>query len=82
MMIEAEMYGMMPSAKIVKRDKRAAREHVEHVQDAALLRLEQFRQLNRIDTGHRNVRTDAVHDQRAEQEQQSALQVAEFAHTD
>jgi hypothetical protein len=37
MMIDAEMYGMIPSAKIEKRDKRTAREHVEESQDAALL---------------------------------------------
>ena len=43
MMIDAEMYGMMPSAKIDEARQRAAREHVEQAQDAALLALEQLR---------------------------------------
>ena len=42
---------MMPSANIVKRDSAPAREHVEHVQDAALLGAEQLGELVRIDPG-------------------------------
>jgi hypothetical protein len=45
MMMDAEMYGMMPSANTVNRDKRAAREHVEQAQNAALLALEQLLEL-------------------------------------
>ena len=60
MMIDAEMYGMMPSAKTVKLRQRAAREHVEQAQDAALLALEKLRQLVRVDTRHRNMRPDAI----------------------
>ena len=76
MMIDAEMYGMMPSAKIVKRRQRAAREHVEHAEDAALLALEQAGEHVRVDPGHRDVRADAEHHQRAEQEQQPPLEIA------
>ncbi len=70
------MYGMMPSAKMVKRDSAPPGEHVEHAQDAALLALEQVRQHVRVDARHRDVRADAEHHQRAEQEQQPPLQVA------
>ena len=77
MMIEAEMYGMMPEREDREARQRAAREHVEHVQDAALLRAGTARaSTRRIDARHRDVRADAVDDQRAEQEQQPALQIA------
>src|SRR5438876_118796 len=56
-----------------------AREHVEHVEDAAAVLLEEARELVRVDAGHGNMRTDAVDDERPEQEQQPALQVAELA---
>ena len=56
-----------------------AGEHVEHAEDSALLRLEQIGEHVRIDSGHRDMRTDAEHDQRAEQEQQTLFQVAELA---
>ena len=45
MMIDDEMYGMMPSANTDAARQRAAREHVEHAQDAALLTLEHLREL-------------------------------------
>ena len=38
MMIEAEMYGMMPSAKIVKRDSAPPENMLNMSEDAALLR--------------------------------------------
>ena len=43
------MYGMMPSAKIGEARQRAAREHVEHAEDAALLALEQVGEHVRVD---------------------------------
>ena len=43
------------------------------------MRLEQLRELIRIDSGDRNVCADAVNDQRAKQEQKPVLQVAELA---
>jgi hypothetical protein len=70
MMIDAEMYGMIPSAKTVKRDKAPTREHVEQVQDAALLATEQLLQLHWIDAWHRDMRPDAIHDQRKQQKNQ------------
>ncbi len=74
-MIDAEMYGMMPSAKIDSRSQRAAREHVEHAQDRARLLLEELRQLNGVDARHRDERADAVHDERAEQKQQAMAEI-------
>jgi hypothetical protein len=53
----------------------AAREHVEHVQDRALVLVEQDRQRLRVDTGHRNEGADAIDQQRADDEQQSLPQV-------
>ena len=61
---------MMPSANTVKRDSAPPREHVEQVQDAALLALEQLLQLLRVDAGHGDVRADAVDDERQQQEDQ------------
>ena len=48
-MIDAEMYGMMPSAKIDQPLQRAAREHVEHAQDRAGLLLEEPRERDGVD---------------------------------
>ena len=42
MMIDAEMYGMMPSAKSVKRDSAPPENMLNMSEDAALLRLEQL----------------------------------------
>jgi hypothetical protein len=44
-----------------------------------LLGLEQIGQPLRIDTRHRDVRTDAINDQRAQQEQQATLEIAELS---
>src|SRR5213594_2663047 len=75
MMIEAEMYGMMPSAKIVKRRK-APPENMLNMP-----RMPPCWSLNKspstwVDPRHRDVRADAEHDERGEQEQQPAFQVA------
>ena len=43
MMIDAEMYGMTPMAKIDRRDERAAREHVDDAEDGVRLVLEEAR---------------------------------------
>src|SRR5258708_5693216 len=60
-----------PQCEDGKSRQGATREHLEHV-----------RELNRIDPGNRNVRAYAVHDQGTQQEQQTALEVAEFAQSD
>jgi hypothetical protein len=49
MMMEAEMYGMMPQREDREPRQRPSREHVEHVQDAAARLVEQARELVRID---------------------------------
>jgi hypothetical protein len=59
--------------------QRATREHVEKAQDSALLSLEQLFQLVRVDSRHRDVRANAVHHERKQQEGQPATQVAELA---
>ena len=62
-MIDAEMYGMMLRANIVMRLQRAAREHVEHVQDAAGMLLEDVRQDVRIDARQRDIGAEPRDDQ-------------------
>ncbi|MNN17086.1 hypothetical protein D3C81_1302560 [compost metagenome] len=59
-----------------KARQRTAREQVEHPEDATRLTLEKLRKLLRIDTGHRNMSADAVHDQGQHQEHQPALEIA------
>lgn len=58
----------------------AAREHVEHVQDRALVLVEQIGQGLRVDAGHRNEGADAIHQQGAEHEQQPLAQLREPPH--
>ena len=69
-MIDAEMYGMMPSANTVSAAQRATGEHVEHVQDGAALLLEQRRQGLRINARDRDDAPDAVNKQAPRNEQQ------------
>ncbi len=69
------MYGMMFSAKIAMRSTRAAREHVEHAENAAGLRLEGLREGRRIDAGQRDERAEPENDQRAEREPDALLQI-------
>jgi hypothetical protein len=78
MMIDAEMYGMIPSANTVKRE-RSTREHVEQIENAALLAREQLLQLRWIDARNGDMRPDAVYDQRKQQKNQTTTQVAEFS---
>src|SRR6185436_631001 len=56
--------------------QRAAREHVEHAEHAALVVLEEAGEHVRVDARHRDVRTNAEHDECPEQEQQALFQVA------
>jgi hypothetical protein len=57
--------------------QRAAREHVEHAQDGALLLLEEARQRDGVDAGHGNEGPDPVHHEGAQQEEQPLAQVAQ-----
>jgi hypothetical protein len=50
--------------------QRAAREHVEHAQDRALLVREETGERTRIDARHRDERADAIDDQAADQEEE------------
>jgi hypothetical protein len=50
MMIDAEMYGMIPSARI-EASRAHHPEHVEHLNDGALLLLEQLGQYGGVNTG-------------------------------
>ncbi len=55
----------------------AAGKHVEQVEDAALLLIEQRRQAVRVDAGYRDMSTGAVHEERKKHEQQAAAQLGE-----
>ena len=77
MMIDAEMYGMTPSAKIDSRCSAPPENMLNDAQDRARLLLEEARQRDRVDARHRNERADAVDDQRAEQEEQALAQLGE-----
>ena len=59
--------------------QRAAREHIEQIQNAALLAAEQCLQLGRINTRNRNVCAHAVNDQREQQKHEPIAQVTELA---
>ena len=56
----------------------ATGEHVEHVDDGALLLLHQPQHGRRIDTGHRDVATDAVNDQGQDHEDQALAELGEL----
>ena len=53
----------------------AAREHVEHAEDAAALLLEDLGEGGRIDAGHRDVGAEAIDDQRAQGEPDALLEL-------
>jgi hypothetical protein len=74
-MIDAEMYGMMPSANTERRLKRAAGEEVEEAEHAAAHRLEELRERDRIDARRRNVRSEAVNRQQREREEHALAEV-------
>ena len=76
MMIDAEMYGMIPSANTEKRDSAPPENMLNRPEDAALLRVEQLPQLIRVDARHRDVRANPIDEQRHHQEDQATLQVA------
>ena len=66
----------MPSANTVKRDSAPPREQVEHGENAALLSLENCRELVRINARHRNVRAKPIDNQREHKKPQATFQVA------
>jgi hypothetical protein len=70
MMIEAEMYGKDRHAP-----ERAAREHVEHAEDAARIVRKDVVQNRWVDAGNRDIGAEPVHHQRAEREPDPALEL-------
>ena len=77
MMIDAEMYGMTPSAKIDKRDSAPPENMLNMPRMRAGLLLEEAAPARRVDARHRDERADAIDDQRAEQEQQALADLGE-----
>jgi hypothetical protein len=77
MMIDAEMYGMIPSANTVKRE-RSTREHVEQIENAALLAREQLLQLRWIDARN-GICAPMRYTTSASNRNQTTTQVAEFS---
>jgi len=65
----------MPRANTVKRE-RAPPEHVEQVQDAALLTLKQLLQLRGVNARHRDMRTHTINHERKQQKDEPATQVS------
>ena len=57
--------------------KRTTREHVEQTKEGSLVLAEHVRQLRRVDTRHRNMRTYAIHQNGKQQKQQTRLEFAE-----
>src|SRR5678816_773530 len=57
--------------------QRAAREHVEQIEDATLILLEQLAQTIRVDARHGYVASDAGNDQRDQDEQQTVAELRE-----
>ena len=70
-MIDAEMYGMIPSANTVKTRERSTREHIEQIENAALLAREQLLLLRWIDARNGDMSPDSVYDQRKQQKNQT-----------
>jgi len=68
-----------PQCKHRETRQSTTREHVEQVQDAALLPFKQSLKLLRIDARYGDMRPDAVHHQRQSQEGQPAIEVAKLA---
>ena len=54
-------------------------EHVEHAENAVFLTRKQIGQHRRVDSRYGNVRADAIHDERTQQEHQATLEFPVFA---
>ena len=76
MMIDDEMYGMMPSANMPKRSSAPPENRLNSAEQVAGCCVEEVLQRDRIHAGHGNERADAEHDQRTDQEQDPSLQFA------
>ena len=79
MMIDDEMYGTMPSAKIPKRDNAPPEKRLKCREQAARLLVEEILQRDRVDARYRNIGTTAIDDQRADEKQDANSEFAQFA---
>ena len=68
-MIDAVMYGMMPSAKIVSRRNVPPREQIDEAEKRAGVLPDELFELEGIDTGRRNMRAQPVDRQQPKREQ-------------
>ena len=71
-MIDAVTYGMIPSAKIEKRESADAREEVQQAEQRAAAAVEVVRDLARVDARSRNPRAEAVDRQHRRREEEPA----------
>jgi hypothetical protein len=78
MMIEAEMWGMMPSAKIAMRSTGAAGKGVENAKHAAALILEGLREGVGIDAGKRDIGAEPIDKQAPSVNQMRFLRSSAF----
>ena len=69
-MIEAEIYGMIPIAKIENRSNAPPENMLNMSRIVPPLLIKQYFEGDRIDPGHRDERTDPEYHQRSENEQQ------------
>ncbi len=74
-MIEDEMYGMIVQGEDRHAPERAAREHVEHAEDAAGVLLEHLRQDLRVDAGQGDVGPEPVDHQGTQREPDAVLEI-------
>ena len=75
MMIDDEMYGMMPSANIPKRSSAPPENRLNRPSRLPACWSKKSFSAIRIHAGHRNERADAVYDQRTDQEQDPSLEL-------
>ena len=74
-MIDAEMYGMMPSAKIDKRSSAPPENMLNMLRIVPDCCSKNCCSCDGVDAGHGDERADAVDDKRAEQKQQAMAEI-------
>ena len=79
-MIDAVMYGMMPRAKDRDAAEVAAAEQIEDSEERAGALLEQRLDDAPVDAGSRNLRTDAIHRQKGQREENAVPQIRDAEH--
>ena len=79
------MYGMMPKREDRHALHRAARQHIEDVEQAAAALVDLLGQGRRVDAGHGDIGAQTRHDQRAQGEEDAVPQflgLAQIAETE